>query len=469
MNLASVLLAGTLALSAFASVAAEAPGLSLPPYERVQLDNGATVLLLRKPDVPLIAAQVLVRGGALADAPGKEGSAALLADLLGKGAGGRDALQYAQAIDGVGGRIGFSAWREAITVDASFLARDAELMLALVADALLRPALAQTEFEKLRKRAIQSLAAAKDGDPRGLVGTYGQAWLFRGHPYGRPQTGDERTLAGLKIDDIQAFYRDHLGADRTTIAIAGDFDPAAMRAKVEKAFGRWSKAAAALPEVPAKLRENGRRVLLVDKPGATQTYFWAGNVGVSEHDPARAAQDLVQTVFGGRFTSMLNTELRVKSGLSYGASASLQRLAQPGYAAFSSFTRTEATGEAIDLAFATLAKLHAEGIDAETLASAKRYVLGQFAPDYETADQLAGAIAQLDLYAQPKELIDGYGARIQAATAADVAAARSVFATPENTLLVAIGDAAKIRDAVAKYGPVTEMKIADPGFVPPAR
>jgi zinc protease len=327
MKFPSVLLAGALALSALTAAAADAPGLQLPPYERVQLDNGATVLLMRKPDVPLIAAQVLVRGGALADAPGKEGTAAILADLLGKGAGGRDALQYAQAIDGVGGRIGFSAWREAITVDASFLARDADLMLALVADALLRPALAEPEFDKLRKRAIQSLAAAKDGDPRDLVGTYGQAWLFRGHPYGRPQTGDERTLAALKIDDIKAFYRDHLGADRTTIAIAGDFDPAAMRAQVEKAFGSWSKAAATLPDVPAKLRENGRRVLLVDKPGATQTYFWAGNVGVSEHDPARAAQDLVQTVFGGRFTSMLNTELRVKSGLSYGASASLQRLA----------------------------------------------------------------------------------------------------------------------------------------------
>jgi zinc protease len=469
MKILFAMLAGVLALCPLAAPAADAPGLSLPPYDRVQLGNGATVLLMRKPDVPLIAAQVLVRGGALADAPGKDGTAAILADLLGKGAGGRDALQFAQAIDGVGGRIGFGAWREAVTVDASFLARDADLMLALMADALLRPALAAPEFEKLRTRAIQSLAAAKDGDPRDLVATYGQAWLFRDHPYGRPQTGDERTLAALSIDDVKAFYREHMGADRATIAIAGDFDPAAMRAKVEQAFGSWGHAAAALPEVPAKLRENGRRVLLVDKPGATQTYFWAGNVGVSEHDPQRAAQDLVQTVFGGRFTSMLNTELRVKSGLSYGASAGLQRLAQPGYAAFSSFTRTEATAEAIDLAFATLARLHADGIDAQTLESAKRYVLGQFAPEYETADQLAAAIAELDLYGQPKELIDGYGARIQAATAADVAAARSVFAAPDDTLLVAIGDAAKIRDAVAKYGPVTEMKIGDPGFAPPPR
>lgn len=445
---------------------AGAAGLSLPPYETVTLDNGLTVLLMRKPDVPLVAADLLVRGGSLADAQGKEGSASLLAELLSKGAGKRDALAFAEAIENAGGSIAFGARREAISAHAEFLARDAELMLALLADAMQRPTLDPVEFEKLRTRAIQSIAAAKDGDPRGLIGTYAQAWLFRDHPYGRPTNGDETSLAALSIEDLATFYRDHVGADRATLAIAGDFDPRAMRRRVEAAFGSWRKAAGTLPEVGPKLRETGRRVLLVDKPGATQTYFWAGNVGASEHDPARAAQDLVQTVFGGRFTSMLNTELRVKSGLSYGASASVQRLAQPGSAGFSSFTRTEATGEAIDLAFATLARLHADGIDEETLVSAKRYVLGQFAPDYETAAQLSRAIAELDLYGQPRDVIDGYGNRIEAATAEDVAAARSVFASGADTVMVAIGDAAKIRDAVAKYGPVTDIKLSAPGFAP---
>ncbi len=443
-----------------------AAGLSLPDYETVKLDNGTTLLMLRKPDVPMVAARVLVRGGALADAAGKEGSAALLAELLSKGSAKRDARAFAEAIESAGGQLSFSADREAIWASADFLARDADLMLELLADALQRPTLAPAEFEKLRTRTIQSIAAAKDGDPRQLVDSYGAAWLYRGHAYGRPISGNERSLAALKIDDLTAFYRDQLGGDRTTIAIAGDFDPAQMRGKVERAFGDWRKAAGSLPSVEAKLRENTRRVLLVDKPGATQTYFWAGNVGASVNDPAREAQDLVQTVFGGRFTSMLNTELRIKSGLSYGARASIDRLSQPGAAAFVSFTRTDATGQALDLAFATLDKLHREGIDAETLVSAKRYVLGQFAPDYETAAQLAGAIAQLDLYGLPRDYIDGYGTRVDAVSAADVAAARSAFAASDATVLVAIGDASKIRDAVAKYGAVTEMKLAEPGFAP---
>jgi zinc protease len=453
------------ALLLFAGLAAAA-GVTLPDYETLVLDNGTRVLLLRKPDVPMVAARVLVRGGALADAPGKDGSASLLADLLGKGAGTRDALAFANAAESVGGEISFAADREALWASADFLARDVDLMLELLADALQRPKLAKDEFEKLRTRSIQAMAAAKDGDPRGLVDTYGEAWLFRGHPYGRPVSGDETTLAALTLDDLSAYYRDQMGGDRTTVAIAGDFDPAAMRGKVASAFGGWRKAAGTLPKVEPKLRENTRRVLLVDKPGATQTYFWAGNVGSSINDPALAAQDLVQTVFGGRFTSMLNTELRIKSGLSYGARASLDRLAQPGSAAFVSFTRTDATGQALDLAFATLARLHEEDLDAETLNSAKRYVLGQFAPDYETAAQLAGVLARLDLYGLPRGYVDDYGRAIEAVTPAQVAAARGVFADGDATVLVVIGDAAKIRDAVAKYGPLTQIELADPGFAP---
>lgn len=458
----------TLAIAtlALAPLAAHAAGVTLPAYDETTLDNGATLLLMRKPDVPLVAARIAIRGGALADAAGKEGTASQLGELLGKGAGKRDARAFVDAVDGAGGELAFSATREALVADANFLAADAELMLDLLADALLRPTLAPAEFEKARTRAVQSIAAAKDGDPRGLIGSYGEAWLFRGHPYGRPEGGDEASLAALTIEDLRAYYAAHVGADRAVIAIAGDFDPAAMRKAVERRFGGWKRATGTLPAVAPKLRETGRRVLLVDKPGASQSYFWVGNVGASVNDPARAAQDLVQTVFGGRFTSMLNSELRIKSGLTYGARAYIDRLAQPGAAAFSSFTRTDATVQALDLAFDTVDRLHAEGIDTAMEGSAKRYVLGQFAPDYETAEQLAGALATLCVYGLGRDAVDGYGARIDAATAAEIAAARSVFASRDDSLLVVIGDAAKIGDAIGKYGTVTKIALADPGFGP---
>jgi predicted Zn-dependent peptidase len=205
----------------------------------------------------------------------------------------------------------------------------------------------------------------------------------------------------------------------------------------------------------------------VHKPGATQTYFWLGNVGASRTDPDRTAQALVNTVFGGRYTSMLNTELRVRSGLTYGASSSFDRLVQPGAFGISSYTATPSTVQAIDLAIATLERLHRDGIDEATLASAKSYLLGQFPPTIETNGALAGRLADLLFYGLGPEDVDGFADRV---AAVDGAGARRVvdrsFPAARDLAIVLIGDAAAIRGQVAKYGPVTEMKIADPRFAP---
>ena len=453
------------ALAVGTAVAAE-PNVRLPDYQAVTLDNGATLLLMPRHDVPLVAASVAVRGGALADPAGKEGTADLLGDMLSKGAGSRDALAFAQAVDGAGGSLSFGSSREAIVANAQFLAKDSGLMLSLLADALLRPTLQPAEFDKLRKRAIDGLANAKDSDPRQLIGLYASGWLFRGHPYGRPTGGDETSLAAIGLDDLKAFRREQMGGDRLIIAIAGDFDPATVTRQVREAFGGWGKAAGALPQVTAKAREQGRRVLLVDKPGATQTYFAMANVGSRRGDPAEAAQDLVQTAFGGRFTSMINTELRIKSGLTYGASSQVQRPREPGMVAITSFTKTETTKQAMDLAIATLDRLHRDGLDAATLQSARHYIAGQFAPDLETAPQLAAQLVDLALYGEGREAVDGYLGKVAAATPAEVAAATDVFPRSGDLAIVAIGDASKIREALRTYGPLTEMKLTDPRFSP---
>jgi zinc protease len=222
-----------------------------------------------------------------------------------------------------------------------------------------------------------------------------------------------------------------------------------------------------VPQVQPLPAREGRRVLLVDKPGAAQTYFWLGNVGVARGDEGDAAQELVNTVFGGRFTSMLNTELRIKSGLSYGAGSSLQRRQVPGASAISSFTRTDATEQALDLALATLDRLHADGVSPEMLASARNYVLGQFPPDLETNGQIADALTDLWLYQRPVDDIDGFAERVAAVDEAALRAAiAQAYPTSDNLVMVLIGDAAKIREVAKKYGPVTEMKITDPRFRP---
>jgi predicted Zn-dependent peptidase len=448
---------------------AASSGIRLPEFQRETLDNGATLILMPRRDVPMVALSLRSRGGSLADPAGKEGTAALLAELLQKGAGERDAAAFAEAVDAVGGRLNVGAGRESLSISAEFLAKDSALMVELVADLLLRPRLDVGEFDKVRTRAVQSIKAAKDSGPDQLIGSYGNAWLFAAHPYARPSGGDETSLAAIALEDLKAFRTAQLGADRAIIAVVGDFDPKAMREQLVAAFGTWPPAGAGLVPPPPARREQGRRVLLVDKPGATQTYFWMGTVGAAVDDPQRTAQDLVQTVFGGRFTSMLNTALRVESGLTYGARARIDRLARPGAAAISSFTRTDATGQALDLTLEIIDRLHAKGIDRAMLDSGRNYMLGQFPPQLETNGQLAAELTELALHGLSREQIEGLAARLAALDTDAVNAARGVFPTRDTLAIVLIGDAERIRATASTYGKVTEMALSDPRFAPEPR
>jgi zinc protease len=458
----TVAAAFVIGICSFVAAGAQAQGVVTPRYERVTLPNGAVVLLMERHDVPLIAFDARIRGGARLDARERFGTANLFASLLEKGAGERDALQFAQTVASVGGAISTGASTEAISISGSFLARDSKLMVELLADMLQRPRLDPEQFTALRARQIEFIRAAKDSSLDALTGLYGEAALYGAHPYGNPVIGSERTLAAVTLEDLKRFYAEHVGADRLIIAVAGDFKTAEMKRLLSRAFASWRKAGSALPEVPPTQKLAGRRVVLIDAPESVQSYLWIANIGVARSDPRRAPLDLANTLFGGRFTSMLNTELRIRSGLSYGAQSSFDRLQQPGRWAIGSFTRTETTIEAIDLALATLDKLHAGAIDDAALASSKKYVLGQFPLSFETAGHWATQLAMLELYGLDTSYIDGYAAAIQKVTLDEVQQAiADVIPTSDNIVLVVIGKAAELREALAKYGPITELALAD--------
>lgn len=437
----------------------------LPPAERIELPNGTVLILLEKHEVPLVGFEALLRGGAVVDPDGRFGTASLLAGVLSKGAGERDAAAFAEAVEFAGGVLTVDAGLESIAVSGEFLARDAGLMIELLSDLLRRPALAADELEKLKAREIGFIRAAKDGDPGELMPVYAHSFVYGGHPYGNPVTGDEASLASITHDDVLHYYRQHFGGDRLILTVAGDFETAAMRSLIEGALGDWEPAGSTLEALPDPVPAPGGRVLLVDKPGATQTYFWLGNLGVARGYPERAELDVANTLFGGRFTSMLNSRLRVESGLTYGAYSQLVLPTKPGTVSIRSFTRTEATVEAIDLALETLSALKDGTPAPEALESAQNYILGRYPTRFETSAQLAGEFTMLEFYGLGREHVESYGDGIRAVTPESLApVVNAVYPARDELVFVLLGDAEAIRAAVGRYGAVTEIPITAPTF-----
>jgi len=198
-------------------------------------------------DVPLISFHAVFRGGPLGD--GQPGVASLVAGLLDKGAGPRDAFEFVDAVEGAGGSFSTVTGTEALSISGQFLARDQSLMLELLSDALTRPRFAVAEFEKLRARRIELIKATKDSDPAEVLGTYGRAMLFGAHPYGKPAAGSEASLAAITHQDVLEYYRAHIGADRLILVFAGDLDVAALKRDITERLGAWRKAGVAAAPV----------------------------------------------------------------------------------------------------------------------------------------------------------------------------------------------------------------------------
>jgi zinc protease len=446
---------------------AGAQGVTLPEPQVVELDNGAVFIVHEKRDVPLVGVNAVIRGGAVTDPASKAGLSSLLAAMLEKGAGERDAAAFAEAVAASGATLSASAGLEATTISGEFLARDIELAIELLTDMLRAPALDRAEFTKLRDRQIDLIRAAKDNNLPGLLPLYGAAWLFADHPYGAVVDGDETSLANISLRDLAGYYEDFIGADRLVISVVGDIDAAGVISALTEAFIDWRPAAQPLPDIEAAEPESGRRVLLIDKPGATQTYFWIGNVGVARDFAQRAELDIANTLFGGRFTSLLVDEMRTKAGLTYSVRSSLSRPAQPGSFAIVSFTKTDTTIVAMDLAISLLRRMRDDGFTEELIASGKNYILGQFAPRLETSAQLAGQFAGLQAAGLSASYVNDYGAAIAGASGEDIQSViTSVYPRARDLVFVIIGDAELIRNDIAKYGPVTEMAITEPRFTP---
>lgn len=457
-----------LALALLATLAS-AQQVKLPPFETVTLPNGLRLILSSRKEIPMVTVRVLVRGGAEADPAEKAGLGDLTGELLQRGAGNLDAAAFAARLDSLGAELSVDTDAQATTVAMEFLAKDASAALALLTDALARPAFSEAEVKKALAESIDAVKAGKD-DPGDALRSYAAAMMFGPtHPYGRAV--DELSLGRISRDDIRAFHRRYYAGRNMIAAIVGDFDPAAMKALAAATLGSLppGEAHTWLARFPAPVHPKPR-LLLVDKPDATQTYFAIMLPGVERGHPDRAALTLVNTLFGGRFTSMLNDELRVNSGLTYGAGSRVQWNRLPGAIVISSYTKNETTVEAIDLALAVLARLTAKGIDAPQLASGKAFIKGIYPTEnLETDAQLAHILGDLELFGLNRGEVDDLFSRLDSVTPASATAAARRYYAAANLQFCLVGKASEIQNKVAKYAKDYKViRITDPGFGVPA-
>ena len=442
------------------SVSAE---VRLPKYTRAELPNGVVVIAIPKSGIPLVQLRVLVKGGSDADPVTQNGLSGVAANLLRKGGKSHSADAFSNELDSLGGTFNAINNDETTIIAAEFLKKDFAQGLGLLSDAVLNPTFPEEEVKKLLSQSIDRVRAIKD-NPAAAINSYFRPFFYGlTHPYGH--IADEETYGRIDRSSIAAFHKKQYVGRNMIVLVSGDFDTAIATPAIAKIFGAIPAGTAYKFQPEAKPLSGGR-LLLIDKPDATQTYFEIAQPGIRHTDQDRTGVELLNTLFGGRFTSLLNDALRVGSGLTYGARSTVSQPRNPGAVSISTYTRTETTEKAMDMALDVLKKFHDKGIDAAQLASAKAYVKGLFPTQkLETSDQVATVVGEMELYGLNKGEVDDLFSRIDAVTLDEANAMAKKHYALDNLTFVVLGNAGKIRDSVKKYAPiVTEVEIKTPGF-----
>lgn len=440
------------------TTATRAQEYTLPEYTQFKLDNGLTVNLMEQHEVPLISVAALVPAGAINDGE-HPGLASLTATALKHGTASFDKESIDKTLDYLGAAVNTYAGKEYAGLNANFAAADLEKVMPVIAELLQKPTFDPEEFNKEKERHLAGISRKKE-QPRAVIGDFFNRMMYPGHPYGNITDGTVSSVEAIDTDALHNFFKGHYQPSGSVISIVGDFDTASMRKMITDYFSSWqagSKAAISMPDIPEIPK--GNRVLLVNKDDARETTFYIGSRGIPRNHPDYLDIMVINTLFGGRFTSMLNDELRVNSGLTYGARSSFDTKKQAGDFSIRTFTATETTEAAIDKALEVLNRLHEKGISEKDLTSAKNYVKGQFPPRYETSGQLAGLLNEMFWYDLHADFINSFNNNVDGM---DMKRAQGIIKKwfPKKDLkIIMIGKAEAIKDIASKYGEVEATDI----------
>jgi predicted Zn-dependent peptidase len=444
-----------------APVPGPAPALKVPQIQKRALANGLPVWIVEMHEVPVVDVTLIVKSGTAMDPAGKYGLASFTAAMLDEGAGSRDALALADAVDFLGASLSTGSSFDASSVRLHTPVAKLDAALPLMADVALRPSFADTEVERLRKERLTNLLQMRDSVSSIASAAFARLVFGPRHRYGTPGMGNEASNREMTPAELRQFHATHYQPQNAYLLVVGDVTAASILPQLEKTFGGWKNSGKVTKTpVTAAPSHAARQIYLVDKPGAEQTAIRIGNVGVSRITPDYYVLDVTNTILGGSFTSRLNTNLREVHGYTYGASSSFDMRGAPGPFVAAANVQTDKTVESLREFFKELDGMQ-QPVPADELRRARNLEALGFPAAFETTAGMAGNLSELVVYDLPETFFNEYVPKIQAVTAADVVRAAKQYIRSSTFAVVVVGDLARIEKPIrdANFGPVRVVTV----------
>ena len=422
------------------------------------LTNGVHAYVVSGKEEPMVSVHVALTGaGSVNDPAGMPGVANMTADMLTQGTATRSAEDIAQAIDFVGGSLSASADEDGTYVTVSVVKKDFALAMDLLSDILLHPSFKKEELDRRRQQALSDLTV-RYSDPEYVADVVLRRLIYGKHPYGLPGSGTPDSLRALGREEVARFHDAYYVPGSTLVSFAGDTEPGEAFAAAEKYLGAaaWPKRESRAAVFPSPAPATGMHIFLVDKPDANQSQIRVGRLGIPRNDPDYIPLYVTNRIFGGGFNSRLSTEVRINKGLTYGAYSGFDCNRVAGDFSASTFTRTDATVEAVRLVVDLIRKMSAGELGPHELDFARDYLAGVFPIQTETAEQVASRILTAAQYGLPADYNSTYQQKVLAVGPADVKKMAGRYFDAGDLTLVLVGNVREFRDAIHKAFPAAK-------------
>lgn len=450
-----------------------------PAASERTLNNGLTVLVIERHELPAVTVRLVVKAGAESDPAGAEGTAQLVTALLNQGTRHRSAFQIAEAVDEAGGSVDTGADWDSSYAELSVLSDHTRQAFELLAEMVRHPAFKSSEVARKRQQALSSLDVAHD-DPGYVADTLIQDLVLAGTPYGHPQDGTRASVQQLTAQDLRNFHARYYRPGNSYLAVVGDVKTAQAFALAQQYFGNWqenptSAAGSRKLEVGSREPENRNvdRLIVIDKPDAVQTEIRVGEPGVKRSSGDYAALAVANQVLGGPATNRLFNTLRVRQGLTYGASSKLVCFRSEGMWEISTFTRTRETVKTLGEVLRVMEGLHDHKILPSELTMAQSYLEGHLALRFETPESLAQAELRLLVLGMPVDYWNHFAPAVQSVDIGTVRKVTRRYLEPKRAVIVLVGDAQKFLGGLKPFGkarviPLSRLDLGSPSLEAPA-
>jgi zinc protease len=429
--------------------------------KRIQLDNGMVIFLQEDHELPLIEGAITIRGGSKDEPADKIGLAGVYGSAWRTGGTKtHTGDQLDDALEARAAKLETSGGSLATFVTISCLRGDFDYLLDLTNDLLRNPEFRQDKID-IAKDGIRTGISRRNDNLGQIAGREATKIGYGAQsPYAR--VAEYSTVAAITRQDLLDWHAKHVQANNMIVAVVGDFDTAAMEAKLRSAFAGWPKG----PDVP--------RTNVPIPPVKAGTYFVAKDdvnqseirmiaPGIRRDDPDFYAVSVMNEILGGGFASRLFSNLRTKAGLAYAVGGSVSAAYDhPGLTILTIGTKSGTTAQAIDGLYTEIDRMHSGGVTPAELQLGKDAILNSFVFEYDSNEKVMNARSNLEFHGYPPDFLERYQKGVESVTVADVNRVAKKYLDRNRFAVLVVGKAADFDKPLSTFGAVTALDVTIP-------